>query len=319
MIKFSHARTALKFGLISENIGPKNEILVPSYNCEAALMPIKELEIKYKFYDIEKNLSPNWKNLQSLISSDTKAILMVNYFGQPQKIEEFQNFCKENKLILIEDNAHGHGGTYKGNDLGKFGDIGISAPRKIINLYSGGILYSKKILNIDISSLDSYPVSETYFKIRNFFNNKPILKKNIKKIFLKKRPRYEDPLFFKTPKVKEYKIDKYSENIINNTDWKKIKSIRQKNYHLWHEFSLKNNLKPVFENLNDGSIPWCYPAYLDNTEDAIKWFLWGWKKNLFIFSWPTLPLSLINNNSNSYKLWKKIICFSTDSFIFDDK
>ena len=315
MIKFSHARTALKYGLISRNIGENNEILVPSYNCEAALMPIKELKIKYKFYDVGIDLLPNWKNLKSLISDETCAILMVNYFGQPQKIENFQNFCDENKLILIEDNAHGHGGTYKNKELGKFGDIGISAPRKIINLYSGGFLYSKKKLEIDMSSIPPYPISKTYLKIRDFFNNKPQLKKNIKKLLLKKRPKYEDPYFFKTPKINDYKIDEHSDILINNTDWNNTKLLRQKNYDLWHKFSLENKLKPVFSNLNEGSIPWCFPAFVENHEEAIRWFLWGWNKNLFIFSWPTLPSLLIHEDSQSYNLWKKIICFSTDSFI----
>ena len=135
MIKFSHARTALKFGLISLEIEPNEEVLIPDYNCDAVLMPINELKIKYKFYHVDNSLFPNWDSVERLLSNKTKAIMMVNYFGHAQKIEDFINFAKKNNLFLIEDNAHGHGGMYKGNELGKFGDIGISSPRKLVNLY----------------------------------------------------------------------------------------------------------------------------------------------------------------------------------------
>ena len=37
---------------------------------------------------------------------------MVHYFGQPQDIEQYVSFCKQNELKLIEDNAHGYNGSY---------------------------------------------------------------------------------------------------------------------------------------------------------------------------------------------------------------
>ena len=61
---------------------------------------------------------------------------MVHYFGQPQDISRFQQFCKQNDLILIDNNAHGHGGDIDGNLLGTFGEFGISSPRKNLNTIS---------------------------------------------------------------------------------------------------------------------------------------------------------------------------------------
>ena len=67
---------------------------------------------------------------------------MVHYFGQPQNIEKFTDFCRQYSLLLLEDNAHGHGGKYQDNYLGTFGKIGFSSPRKNLNLNYGGILFT---------------------------------------------------------------------------------------------------------------------------------------------------------------------------------
>ena len=42
-------------------------------------------------------------NVKEKISQNTKAILMVHTFGLPAQAEEIEEFCKENKIFLIED------------------------------------------------------------------------------------------------------------------------------------------------------------------------------------------------------------------------
>ena len=98
------------------------------------------------------------------------------------------------------------------------------------------------------------------------------------------------------------------------TDWIKERSLRQKNYHKWKEFCMNHNLEPAYDSINSESNPWCYPAYAKNHQDAIKWYKWGWDKEKFIFSWPTLPKEVLNKKSESLERWKKLICFSTKNF-----
>ena len=272
MIKFSHARTALKYGLISLNLKNEDEIILPAYNCDAVLMPIHELNIKYRFYEIDNSLSPDWQSIEKVYNKNSRALLVVNYFGQPQDYDRIIKFCKKNNLFLIEDNAHGHGGTLDNIPLGTIGDIGLSSPKKIINIYSGGVLYSKHPLNVETNSIDSYPISNTSYHLRKILNKNPKLKEILKKIVYFRRPKHEDPFYYKTPKIKDYKIDYYSNKKISETNWNEIRKIKQNNYYLWQEFCLKNKLRPVFKNLNKGSVPWCFPAYAQNTEDSIKWF-----------------------------------------------
>ena len=133
--------------------------MLPDYICDVVIHPLDQLGIKYKYYPINDDLTPKWDELGNRVDETTKALLMVHYFGQPQDIEKFQNFCKEHNLMLIEDNAHGHGGKYNDHLLGTFGDIGISSPRKILNMYSGGCLWLKDNKLKTLSNLLPYPVS----------------------------------------------------------------------------------------------------------------------------------------------------------------
>jgi len=120
---FSHGRTALKYGLMHLGLKVNDTILIPEYICDVVLHPLRQLGIKYRFYPLDSLLHPIWEVLENLIDKNTKAIMMVHYFGQPQDISAYISFCDKNKLLLIEDNAHGFGGMYNGQLLGTFGDL----------------------------------------------------------------------------------------------------------------------------------------------------------------------------------------------------
>ena len=293
------------------NINPGDEILLPNYICDVILHPIKQINISYKFYNIDDEFNPDWNQLKELVNSKTKCLMMVHYFGQPQQIELFKSFCIDHNLFLIEDNAHGFGGKYNGKDLGTFGDIGISSPRKFFNIFSGGILY---LNNTDIpplkikNKLKKYPVGFLEFlkKKSTMFPGK--LRSTIIRL-LKNRPKYEIINAFRENNIADYLIDSNSFLSIKkqNLD-SKIK--RNRTIFFKHkDFAIKNNLKPVFNNLHPGSCPWLFPAFTQSHDESIYWFEWGWRNNVKIFSWPSLPKEILNNNPSSVQRWKKLVCF----------
>ena len=237
--------------------------------------------------------------------------MMVHYFGESQDISDFQIFCNKHNLFLIEDNAHGHGGTFNGHPLGSFGDIGISSPRKTLNIFSGGVLWLRNIALNPILELQPYPVSFKQHVKRKTLNPYPSLKNSIRKI-LKNRPKFEDPWAFREREISDYSIDKWSKEIIEHTDWDEPRNTRQKSYRKWQEFSMKNGLNPVFKKLHSEVIPWCFPAYVKDQKEVIRWFDWGWENNVNIFSWPTLPSKIININGSALRRWQRLICFSTE-------
>ena len=133
--------------------------------------------------------------------------------------------------------------------------------------------------------------------------------KKFAKNYIFSRPSYEK-LNTSESKIKDHNIDSYSKIIIKETriDTKK----RVDKFNIWQSFFKKNNLIPVFEDLQNYELnPWCCPAYVENYKDSSYWFDWGWRNNIFIFSWPNLPDEHLNN-SKIIDRRRKLICFSTN-------
>jgi len=309
---FNNARSALKYGLTQLSLSKQDYILLPEFICDVVILPLKQLSINYKFYPLDEHLEPNFLELESLVCENTKALMMVHYFGQPQKIKLFQDFCKEKKLLLIEDNAHGFGGQLNGQLLGTYGDIGISSPRKILNTIGGGVLWIKKDMTMPLPKLKNNPINIFSNLKKTLINFSPALSQKLKKLLIK-RPLYEDPLTFKDENLGYYEIDKWSKSKIDNVNFKELLLHRQKVYKKWEKFAKNNGLKSVYKKLSKEAVPWCFAAYTKNQNESIKWFKWGWDKGINIYSWPTLPKELLNNENSSYKRWKKLICFDINN------
>ncbi len=139
---FAHARTTLWYGLLQLPMEKEQTILVPDYICEVVLHPLVDLVIWAVFYPVDSSFTPDWDVIENIQSSNpAHAFLLVHYFGQPQDIEHAREFCDQNGLWLIEDNAHGYGGKLNGQPLGSFGDMGFSSPHKLLHCTSGGMFF----------------------------------------------------------------------------------------------------------------------------------------------------------------------------------
>ena len=310
---FSHARTALKFALKNLNLAEDAEIFVPDYNCQAIYQPLDELKISYQYYSLDERFEPNWLEIIKNIKKNTKAILMVHYFGQPQNIKKFTKFCKEYNLYLIEDNSHGFSGLYNGQTLGTFGDIGFSSPRKILNLNSGGILYTKKkeLLLNDVRK-ERYPRNIPRELFFNFFRKNPRKRELVKK-YIRKKPNFGNPLF-----IKEYSLDNYyfpdlgAERTINDSDWNKIARKRRNIWEQWTRFAKENNFRVIFEKPKEETCPWIVPFYVEDLKTRNELLNKSWNEGLGFMSWPTLPERVIQKNEKALKRWEKLICINLD-------
>lgn len=76
---------------------------------------------------------------------NAKAVVLVNLYGTPAKLDEILEICKEYNVPLIEDAAESLGATYKGKQTGTFGKFGIFSfnGNKIITTSGGGMLVSE--------------------------------------------------------------------------------------------------------------------------------------------------------------------------------
>ncbi len=74
-----------------------------------------------------------------------KAVVLVQLYGTPAKMDEITALCDRYGVMLIEDAAEGLAGSYHGKKLGTFGDLGALSfnGNKIITTSGGGMLLTK--------------------------------------------------------------------------------------------------------------------------------------------------------------------------------
>jgi len=309
---FSYSRFALQYGLHELGFKPEDSVLVPDYNCDVIYYPLRQLGFKLQFYSLNYDFTPVWESIYKAIDNSTRALMMVHYFGQPQPINKFMELIKKYNLLLIEDNAHGHSGTYNGKKLGTYGDIGFSSPRKQLNLAFGGSLY---IRGKEIGSCDT-PIFSMNKKTIKMELLKSLPKLSVLRQLFKKhlvtKPNFTDPNYFSEGETEDVLSDLFTANRIRNADWKLIGQQRRETWLKWVELCKKINLTPIWDYPDSGSCPWIMPAYVENENYRKKILESAWKTGLDIISWPSLPNSVLKSNLNQQAVnrWNKLVFFS---------
>jgi perosamine synthetase len=318
--KFGFARTALKFGLRASGFGPGDSLLVPELICESLVEPLAELEVEPQYYPVGPTLEPEWRQLEQILTKSTKALLVAHFFGQPQPIPECLEFCREHSLMLIEDNAHGFGGTYNGQLLGTFGAMGVSAPRKSFPIINGAYLYIADDSDLDLSSLQLQPEASSILKhnLRRWAKKIPSIGKVMKhrRSINEYRKRLGPPpsygmqeAFRDSPLRKDYGMDKSTESFLRRQDIAHARKVRRQIYYIWQEWASSQGLKPLFPYLAPGAIPLVFPAVSASALDSLQWHERGHRAGVDIHSWPTLPQSIVARNDGAMRLWERMICF----------
>jgi len=76
------------------------------------------------------------------ITDRTRAILPVDFAGQPCDLDEFLTLAREHRLSLIEDAAHALGASHRGRPIGSVADLTVFSfhPAKLISSGEGGMI-----------------------------------------------------------------------------------------------------------------------------------------------------------------------------------
>jgi len=149
-VVFNSGTSAGHAALLSLNLKPSSEIIVPSFTFIATANWPLMVGAKPIFSEIEEEtLGMDPSNLDSIISKKTKVLMPIHYGGMPCKIVEIKKFAEQHKLTLIEDSAESIGSTIGNKKTGSFGDMSILsfAGNKVLTTGEGGavIVNSKKI------------------------------------------------------------------------------------------------------------------------------------------------------------------------------
>jgi perosamine synthetase len=139
----SSGTTALHLAVATLGIGSGDEVLVSTLTNMATFFAVLYQGATPIPVDVEEdtwNLNPSL--LEGLLTSRTKAILVVHLYGHPADMDSVLEFARRHHLFVIEDVAEAHGALYNGRKTGSLGDIGCFSfyANKIITTGEGGML-----------------------------------------------------------------------------------------------------------------------------------------------------------------------------------
>ncbi|MFC2064033.1 dTDP-4-amino-4,6-dideoxygalactose transaminase [Chloroflexota bacterium] len=129
---------ALEMSAFLLNIQPGDEVILPSFTFVSTVNAFVLHGAKPVFIDIRPdtlNLDENL--LESKITSKTKAIVPVHYAGVGCEMDEIMKIAEQNNIAVVEDNAHGLFGKYKGRFLGTFGKLATQSFHETKNFSCG--------------------------------------------------------------------------------------------------------------------------------------------------------------------------------------
>lgn len=117
--------TALEMACMLADIGPGDEVILPSYTFSSTANAIVIFGGTPVFVDIRPDtMNIDETKIEAAITDKTKAIMVVHYAGVGCNMEVICEIAKRHNLILLEDAAQVVNATYHGKYLGTFGDVG---------------------------------------------------------------------------------------------------------------------------------------------------------------------------------------------------
>jgi len=116
---------ALELAMMCLEIGPRDEVICPSFTFPSTANAIVREGARPVFADIdERTLNINPADVERKITPRTRAILPVHYAGVACRMDELLQIARDRGLAVVEDAAQGLGARYRGKYLGTIGDIG---------------------------------------------------------------------------------------------------------------------------------------------------------------------------------------------------
>lgn len=142
-VAFSSGTAALHAACFAAGIKENDEVITTPLTFAATSNSILYVGGQPVFADIDMktyNISP--KTISPHITSKTKAIIPVDFTGQPVDYESIMSIAKKHNLVVIADAAHALGATYKGKKVGSIADMTMFSfhPVKHITTGEGGVI-----------------------------------------------------------------------------------------------------------------------------------------------------------------------------------
>jgi dTDP-4-amino-4,6-dideoxygalactose transaminase len=137
-IACSTGTAALEVALKAMVVGPGDEVIVPPYTFIATATAPMLIGATPVFCDIDLetfNMDP--RRLEEAITPRTRAVVPVHFAGAAADMGAILEIAARRGLKVLEDAAHGHGGTWQGRGLGTIGAAGTFSFQASKNMTAG--------------------------------------------------------------------------------------------------------------------------------------------------------------------------------------
>ena len=129
---------ALEMAALLLNIEPGDEVIVPSFTFVSSINAFVLRGAKPIFCDVRPDtLNLDETKLEALIGPRTRAIVPVHYAGVACEMDAIMEIADRRGVAVVEDNAHGLFGRYKGRYLGTFGVMATQSFHETKNFSCG--------------------------------------------------------------------------------------------------------------------------------------------------------------------------------------
>ncbi|HEY7140092.1 MAG TPA: dTDP-4-amino-4,6-dideoxygalactose transaminase [Methylomirabilota bacterium] len=130
--------TALELAALLLDLGPGDEVIMPSFTFVSTANAVVLRGARPVFVDIRPDtLNMDERLLEGLVTPRTRAILPVHYAGVACEMDAILALARRHGLEVIEDNAHGLFGAYRGRPLGSLGGLAAQSFHETKNVSCG--------------------------------------------------------------------------------------------------------------------------------------------------------------------------------------
>ena len=273
---------ALQIALMSLDLSPGDEVIVPAFTYVATAEVIGLLGLKPIMVDVDlNNFNILIQDLDKVITSRTKAIVPVHLYGQSAPMDDIIDFAKKYDLYIVEDNAQSIGGNFFSRDSlncksGTIGHIGCTSffPSKNLGCFGdgGAIFTNDDELAQKMRMIANHGQSQKYVHDRIGVNSRldtiqaAILSVKLNQLddFNKRRQRVASIYDQELSDIKGITIpfkEKYSEHVYHQYTIKIIESKRDKLKSYLSDFNIPSMVyypiplykQKAFSSFYDGS------------------------------------------------------------------
>ena len=129
---------ALEMAALLLNIAPGDEVIIPSFTFPSAANAFVLRGARPIFVDIRADtLNIDESQIERRVTARTKAICVVHYAGVGCEMDTIMTMARRRAVAVVEDNAHGLYGRYRGRYLGTLGQLGTLSFHETKNFSCG--------------------------------------------------------------------------------------------------------------------------------------------------------------------------------------